>query len=62
MTGRLAEAARGVRWYLREVTGEAKWDGYLARCAEEGRTPMSRREYERHRADHKERTAQGRCC
>ena len=62
MSGRLAEAVRGVRWYLREVTGEAKWDTYLARCAEEGCTPMSRREYERHRADHKERNVQGRCC
>ena len=62
MTGRLAEAARGIRWYLREVTGEGKWDAYLARCEAEGCEPMSRREYERHRADHKERSARGRCC
>jgi len=59
---RLARAARGVWWYLREVTGEAKWDAYLDRCEQEGRAPMSRRDYERHRADHKERTASGRCC
>ena len=62
MTGRLVEVARGVRWYLREVTGEAKWDEYLARCEADGCPPMTRREYERHRAAQKEHTAQGRCC
>ena len=59
---RLARAARGVRWYLREVTGEARWDDYLARCRAEGSTPMSRRDFERHRADHRERCTQSRCC
>lgn len=55
-------AARGVRWYLRQFTGEAKWDEYLARCRTEGRRPMSRRDFERHRADHRERSTQSRCC
>ena len=58
----IARAARGLWWYLREVSGEARWDEYLARCAAENRTPMSRREFERHRADHRERNPQSRCC
>lgn len=52
----------GVRWYLREFTGETRWDAYVARCAQEGTEPMSRRAFERHRDDHRERSTQGRCC
>lgn len=52
----------GVRWYVRQLSGEAKWDDYLARCAREGRTPMTRRRFERHRDDHREQGTQGRCC
>jgi len=56
-------AGRGVRWYLRQATGEAKWDEYVARCRpDDGEPPMSRRQFERHRADHKERNPQSRCC
>ena len=53
---------RGVGWYLRQVTGEGKWDDYLDRCAREGVPPMSRREFERHRADDREEHCQSRCC
>ena len=28
-------AGRGIRWYLKQVTGEAKWDEYLDRCRSE---------------------------
>ena len=55
-------AGRGVRWYLREFTGEARWDDYLRRCAEHGHQPMSRREFERRRADERERHPVSRCC
>jgi hypothetical protein len=58
----LARARRGVLWYLREFTGEARWDDYLARCAREGVEPVSRRAFERHRADHRETSVEGRCC
>ncbi len=58
----LRRAWDGVRWYLREVTGEAKWDEYLAACAAAGTAPMSRREFERHRDHVREVTARGRCC
>ena len=57
-----ARARDGVVWYLKEATGEAKWDDYVDRCAQEGREPMTRREFERHRSDHKERNPQSRCC
>jgi uncharacterized short protein YbdD (DUF466 family) len=55
-------AWQNVRWYLREFTGEARWDDYLAHCAEHGHTPMSRREFERRRADAAEKNPVSRCC
>ena len=55
-------AGRGVRWYLREFTGEARWDDYLRECAEHGHAPVSRREFERRRADAAERNPVSRCC
>ena len=58
----LGSAGRGIRWYLRQVTGEAKWDEYLDRCRSDGAAPMSRREFERHRAEHQERSPLTRCC
>jgi uncharacterized short protein YbdD (DUF466 family) len=57
-----ARAQEGLVWYLKEATGEAKWDEYLERCAREGQDPMTRREFERHRSEHKERNPQSRCC
>ena len=62
MKDTLFRAQRGVLWYLKQATGEAKWDEYVERCAREGTEPMSRRECERHRADHKEANPQSRCC
>ncbi|SDD15216.1 Protein of unknown function [Geodermatophilus telluris] len=55
-------AWRGVRWYLREWSGEARWDDYLEHCAAHGHRPVSRREFERRRADERERTPVSRCC
>ena len=56
------KAGRGIRWYLKQATGEAKWDEYLERCRSEDAEPMSRRDFERHRAEHKENSPQSRCC
>jgi uncharacterized short protein YbdD (DUF466 family) len=53
---------RAVRWYVRQATGEAKWDEYVDRCRAQGVDPMSRREFERHRSDHRENNPQSRCC
>jgi uncharacterized short protein YbdD (DUF466 family) len=62
MTGRLLLVGRRVRWYVRQATGEAKWDEYVGRCRAEGVEPVSRRQFERHRADHREDHPQARCC
>jgi hypothetical protein len=59
---RWGSSVRELRTLLRQATGESRWDDYLARCQAEGRTPMTRREFERHRAEHKERNPQARCC
>ena len=53
---------RGIRWYLKQVSGEATWDEYLERCRREDVEPMSRRDFERHRTEHKENSTQPRCC
>jgi uncharacterized short protein YbdD (DUF466 family) len=56
--------ARSIHWYLRELTGESAYDRYCAHHATAhgvDEPPMSRREFERRRA---ERSAQpgSRCC
>ena len=58
----VVRALKGVRWYLRELTGEAKWDHYVDHCAAHGHQPVSRREFERHRSDAAELDMGGRCC
>ena len=58
----LVRAGRGQRWHVRQATGEAKWDEYVAACRAQGVEPVSRREFERHRADHREANPQSRCC
>ena len=55
-------AWRGVCWYLREWSGEARWDDYLRHCREHGHEPMSRRAFERQRAEVAERKGVSRCC
>ncbi|WP_433275940.1 YbdD/YjiX family protein [Pseudonocardia xinjiangensis] len=55
---------QGVRWYLRELTGESQYERYLERHANEhpGTAPLSRREFERRRIDAKDATPGSRCC
>jgi uncharacterized short protein YbdD (DUF466 family) len=62
MRAAVLRAGRGLRWYVRQATGEAKWDEYVAACRASGAEPVSRREFERHRADHREANPQSRCC
>lgn len=62
LADRLSDRFSGAWQLLRQATGEAKWDEYLARCEREGVEPMSRRAFERHRADEKEHNPQARCC
>lgn len=54
--------ARTLRWYVRQLTGEARWDEYAAECAELGEEPMSRREFERRRDHEREHSPGARCC
>lgn len=62
MTAMLPSAFRGLVRCLKEATGEARWDDYVAQCHRHGHEPMTRREFERRRADLKERSPQSRCC
>jgi uncharacterized short protein YbdD (DUF466 family) len=54
----------GIRWYLREVSGENVYETYLAHCHRHGQTVgiLSRREFERRRQDQANRTSPHRCC
>ena len=60
----LARAWRGVRWYLRELTGETQYDRYLERHAREhgNAPPLSRREFERRRLAGADVKPGSRCC
>jgi uncharacterized short protein YbdD (DUF466 family) len=54
----------GVRWYLREVTGESGYDRYVAhmRADHPDQPVMTRREYERRRQDDRDARPRARCC
>ena len=60
----LRDVARGVRWYLREVSGESAYDRYVAhmRAQHESQPVMSRRDFERGRQDARESQQRARCC
>ncbi|MGY1752437.1 YbdD/YjiX family protein [Blastococcus sp. SYSU D01042] len=62
MSAAVVRAWRSLRWYLREFTGEARWDRYLEHCAAHGHEPMTRREFERRRSDALEANPVSRCC
>jgi len=61
---RLAEVARGVRWYVRGVMGEDAYDKYLAhvRGQHEGVEVLTEREFWRDRTDRQDANPEGRCC
>ncbi|HEY8984550.1 MAG TPA: YbdD/YjiX family protein [Streptomyces sp.] len=56
--------ARAVRWYLRELTGEAEYDRYCERHRlHHPLAPVpTRREYQVLRTAQQERRSHGRCC
>jgi uncharacterized short protein YbdD (DUF466 family) len=62
--GRLRALARGVHWYLREVSGESAYDRYVEhmRAEHPDALIMSRRDFERARQDHREANPKARCC
>jgi uncharacterized short protein YbdD (DUF466 family) len=60
----LHHALRLVRWYLRELTGEAQYDHYLERHRSlHPQAPvLSRRDFERRRTDRQDANPGHRCC
>jgi uncharacterized short protein YbdD (DUF466 family) len=50
-----------LRWYLRELTGASAYDRYVEAHAG-GPTPLSRREFERARAQRRDERPDARCC
>lgn len=60
----LSRAFRGVRWYLREVSGEADYDRYVsrARLHHGDANVLSRRDFERRKANAREANPGARCC
>lgn len=62
MTAR--RAFEGVRWYLREVSGESRYDRYVEHMRRDhpDQAVMSRREYERRRMQMRDENPRARCC
>ena len=60
----LVHAYRGVRWYVREVTGESAYDRYVEHetRVHPGVTVLDRRAFERRRQDLENARPQQRCC
>jgi uncharacterized short protein YbdD (DUF466 family) len=58
------EALAGVRWYLREVSGESGYDRYVEHMRRDhpGQPVMARRDFERRRQDAREANPRARCC
>ena len=58
------DALAGVRWYLREVSGESAYDCYVEHMRREhpDQPVMSRRDFERRRQDAREENPRARCC
>ncbi|MDI2131679.1 YbdD/YjiX family protein [Yinghuangia seranimata] len=68
MTGRVAarwrRAVAGVRWYVREISGDADYERHCRRHAREhpGAPAPTRREYELWRTRRREEGPLARCC
>jgi uncharacterized short protein YbdD (DUF466 family) len=55
---------QGILWYLREVSGEADYDRYVAHARRDHRDApvLSRRDFERRRMREREANPTARCC
>lgn len=62
--GRVRRWIAGLRWYLREVTGESRYDAYLRRhgAGTDGSAAMTEREFWREHARRSEGAPPTRCC
>lgn len=61
---RVTGIVRAVRWYVRELTGEAAYDRYVAAHARRhpDHEPLTRAQWWRARDDAREAMAHERCC
>jgi uncharacterized short protein YbdD (DUF466 family) len=61
---RVSRAVEGIRWYLREVSGEGDYDRYVAHTQRHHRdTPvLSRRDFERRKMQDREANPEAHCC
>lgn len=64
MLGKLVAVWHGIFWYLREISGEARYDHYLEHFAAEhpGETPMSEVEFIRAREEYDRLHPNTSCC
>jgi uncharacterized short protein YbdD (DUF466 family) len=60
----LREAYAGVRWYLREVSGESAYDRYVEHMRRDHPDPpvMSRRDFEQRKMRMRDENPRARCC
>jgi uncharacterized short protein YbdD (DUF466 family) len=61
---KVRRAVEGIRWYLREVSGEGDYDRYVAHARRHHRdaSVLSRRDFERRRMKEREANPGIRCC
>lgn len=61
---KVSEVVGGVRWYLREVSGETAYERHVEHVRREhpDAMVMSRRDFERLRQDHRNDNPRARCC
>lgn len=64
IASRVRAAWRGIVWYMREISGEARYDHYLEHFAQEhpGETPMSETEFLRAREEYDKHHPNTSCC
>lgn len=61
MTG-VRRVLAGLRWYLREIGGDARYDEHVRHCRREGHPVPTRRAFERTRSDARAAVPGARCC
>lgn len=59
---RWRRALAGVRWYLREIGGDARYEEHVAHCHRHGHPVPTRRAFERSRTDARAAVPGARCC
>lgn len=64
IAGRIRAVWRGIVWYMREISGEARYDHYLEHFAQEhpGEKPLSETEFLRAREEYDKHHPNTSCC